>query len=768
MISGPGPVRGRIARRNRIRLRAAAFLLSLTVLAPVLMSVPAGIVSAASVTVPTDASMMNQVSTIYNRALAFDKSHYHYAGNSFAGKCAHYVHIQLIMNGVNSGYVGGNGKDEFDNYKDLSYSTGGRKIHAYPATKYSILTALKAISASCSVATNILVGYESTMTSTGKIYGHAMLIHAVIGNYVYFTDNFSTRFGGVSYTIGTGIRCTIDEFNAFYGRPSVFTFEGMIWFEDTKLTAAVNPDAPSDPGTPDDPGAAAPDTPPAAPSTLTPGEYAVTYSGGLRIRAGASTSYETLYILPYRYTVNVTEISSGFGRIFVSIEGVDYDGWISLTYAERTGDLPAVSIEVTDASGKRLSQQWHKSLDEALDNLPSVSTVRLYADCTLDAPHTLPSGTTLDAGGRSITLGKDGLLEVRGGKVIADAAVACVAADPFVTAGTENGRTAYTCDREITVTSASLVIGNNVALRFKASADIPALGGGASYKLYCGNLAGSDRVYTADSVENGTLQFTTDGIPAKFMGDRVSSRVEISAVSGGRTYTLKSGEMSYSAVEYVGTVYGKNQSLDSMLASMLNYSAAAQLYFGYSPDRLANRVLPAVAQQISVNPDAVSGALPAPVLASETSAHIKGVLLVLQDTVTVRLRVEGMTDGLKLLVFTDSEYRALKAEAQSSGRQLSELMTLSHCTTVLEPSADGSFSLSGITAKKFADTYYFRLAESSGDTVKYDNAFSYSVTEYCSYMLGNGTEDPIDDLCRALCNYSSAARTYFGYTVNSD
>ena len=62
--------------------------------------------------------------------------------------------------------------------------------------------------------------------------------------------------------------------NAFYGRPSVFTFEGMIWFEDTKLTADVNPDAPSDPGTPDDPGAAAPDTPPAAPSTLTPGEYA--------------------------------------------------------------------------------------------------------------------------------------------------------------------------------------------------------------------------------------------------------------------------------------------------------------------------------------------------------------------------------------------------------------------------------------------------------------------------------------------------------------
>ncbi|MCQ2428322.1 MAG: hypothetical protein MJ137_08010 [Clostridia bacterium] len=743
-----------------VRRAAASLLAVCTLLAAALFPSPA-----ATVTVPTDETMFAQISTIYQRAIDFDYKYYRYANGNYTSKCAHYVHVQLIINGVNTGYVSGNGNDEYDNYKNKAYSTGGRKIHAYDASKWSILAALKDISSQTPVATNILVGFQSTITASGKLYGHAMVIHGIIGNYVYFTDNLSGKVGGRSFKMGDPVKCTIEEFNAFYGRPSVFGYEGIIWFEDTALTSAAKQQAGGEATDPDTPSAPEPENPSGGTTTdFETGEYSVTYPGGLRIRAGAGTNYATLEILPYRASVFVTEISNGFGHVNCTVEGVEYDGWISLSYAERIGALHRVSLEELGTDGKPSSQQWFDSIAEALVETSASSRLVLYGDVTSDADVVIGKGTEIVCGNYDIKAGK-GALSVRGGKITANRQISAVAEDPFVTENKSGTVYTYTCDAEITVNTASLVIGNNVSLRFKAQPKLPGTLSGAKYTIVCDNIAGGKAVFEASEVSDGTSVFVTEGIPAKFLGDRVTVRPVISSTVNGKTYTLTGDEMIYSAVEYVGSLYNtknSNDKLDRMLASMLNYSAAAQTYFGYATDKLSNRGLPAAAQKPSAGNDNIIAAEAAPDVDGDASALVTGAQLVIGDSVSMKFGSEGTSSAAKLLVWTAADFAAL-----DKSQPLSGVMTEKTCSFALDRASDGSFSLEDIPAKKYADTYYFRLCDTVGGKTVYGNVFTFSVTGYCEKMLNNGVDDKIDGLCRAICDYSAAARDYFGYTINS-
>jgi len=749
-------------------LRAIASLLTLcTLLATVIIPAPA-----ATVTIPTDASLFAQVSTIYQRAIDYDYAHYNYAKGSYTSKCGHYVNVQLIINGVNTRYVSGNGNDQFDNYKDKAYSSGGKKIHAYPATKYTISEALKDIVKQSNVATNILLGFQYTMTTAGQKYGHTMLIHGIIGNYVYFTDNLAGKYGGVSYKMGDPVKCTIAEFEAFYGRPTVFGFEGLIWFEDTALTAAVNNNGETtDPGTTDPEPETDPDTPSSGGSTVTyeTGEYSVTYKGGLWIRAGASTSYSKLELLPYNASVYVTEIKNNFGHVYCTVEGAEYDGWICLDYAKRNGPLPPLALEELDSSGKRTSQQWFDTLPEALSETSGNCRIILYSDVAVAEDCTVSQGVTVNAGNYDIKAGKGSLL-IRGGTVTGSKAVSAAAEDPFVDCKQSETTYTYTCNASITLKSASLVIGNNVSLKFKAETVLPQTASNISFKLICENFAGGSAEFDASETASGSAVFITGGIPAKYLGDHVTVRATMTATVNGRTYSFTSSAISYSAVEYVGSLYGtssSNDKLNSMMAAMLNYSAAAQTYFKYNTDQLANRALPNAAKNPSTGNGTIINCDKAPVVSANSSTHVTGVQLVIGDTVSIRLNAKDAAAGTKLLVWTAAEYKALEEKAKSAGKELDEYLTAENCTTVLAIGNDGTFSLENIPAKKFADTFCFRLCETTDNGNAYDAAFSYSVTEYCAYMLNNGKTDSIDALCRALCDYSAAAREYFGYTINS-
>lgn len=183
--------------------------------------------------------------------------------SSFNGWCATLVGWQLYHLGIDAEMHCKDGKDEYDMYKTQRVSTGGYKITCYPSSIYNLRSALNAITANGTKdAYNIMVGFERTSTEMGQIYGHAVLIHAIIDGQVYFAECYNSSFDGKFWPEGSAISCSIDTFCNSYNAWTIF--DGIIYFgvktyADTceiypaamnamVLTAAEVYKEPSDPG----------------------------------------------------------------------------------------------------------------------------------------------------------------------------------------------------------------------------------------------------------------------------------------------------------------------------------------------------------------------------------------------------------------------------------------------------------------------------------------------------------------------------------------
>lgn len=148
---------------------------------------------------------------------------------SFRGWCGAAVDWQLQMLGITTKVIGANGNDQFDQYKNEKYSSGGYRIQAYSSRGYTLKEALNAASENGTKDTyNILVGFQRTNTTAGQKYGHAVFIHAILDGIVYFTESFSITIGGKTYGEGKCVAVTIDQFANHYGRWT--TFDGIICF----------------------------------------------------------------------------------------------------------------------------------------------------------------------------------------------------------------------------------------------------------------------------------------------------------------------------------------------------------------------------------------------------------------------------------------------------------------------------------------------------------------------------------------------------------
>lgn len=743
-------------------LRTISILCALTLILPLAVFTP---LPARAVTIPTPASAWARVSTIFDEALDFDQAR---SGGkrmtNFTGLCSHYVHLQLMILGVNTSYIGVNGKDAYDRYKNLSYSTGGMKIHAYPATSKSISGALRAIASVCGTATNIMLGFQSTMTASGKKYGHAMLIHALIDGYVYYTDNFAERIGNTYYEQGDPIKCTISEFEAFYGRPTVFTYEGMIWFENEQLTAAVNSGQPgSNPGVddPDEPGGQTPQADP-----YTPGVYEVDYSGGLRIRAESNTSCATLDIIPNGYTVYATEIENGFGRVFCNYQGKRSYGWVYLGLTRKISALPSVCADTYDKSGNIVSREWFDTLESAAADSAQTATLVLFSDGAVSSTIEIGPGRELRLGGYKLTSTNGGKLMIRGGKATSNEASSFIERDPFVRKTAIPGGFSYKCPYTITLKGTSVVMDNNPEIIFRAETDFS--GGTVDYLLECAGFNGGDGSF-AGSASGGSVYYRTSGIPVKLLAGSFTARAVIRAKSDP-DYYISSDDVSYCPAENLGGYYSKDQGFDRLIVSLLNYATAAQTLFDpqsaiSSP---ANRYLPQSARISAFLPEQAVKALDAPSVAATGSVGFSSYALDFSTggRLSIMIKADSSTADTRMLVFSYSDLERLKAEHPGVPESL--LLTEDYCTTVLSHDGDGRFRFSGFTAKQYADTFYFRIVKGTGSGRIYSAVDSYSVTKYCERMINDGITDGTDDLCRAICEYSAAAREYFGYTVNGN
>ncbi len=679
--------------------------------------------------------------------------------SSFNGYCAWYVNLQLYLLDINRVYVSGNGNDQFNNYRNLTYTTGGYRVHAYPEDEYTLKSALNEIikTTDGKPVRNVLAGF-SKAGGDGEKYGHVFFIHLIRDGYVFFSDSFGVTIGGKYYPEGEVIKCTVDELFAFY-RPSSFILDGVIWFDNEVDTPL----------------------PPPTVSVTSPSVCRIVADGGLRVRSGPGTGHDQLALIPDGSTVWVTEISEDglWGRVFYN----GRDGWSSLEYMEpaEQSQLPAVICDLYEGAS-HISRSGADSLPAAAADAAAKmagagehsTEVRLTLTRTPEnAPTaTLVYGVTLDCA--SFGLGGATVL-LDGGKVVSDAPLDVLDADPFVGVEEAGGKRLYSSSLDISMRSASLLIGDNVSLRFGASVkDVTSLPvGSISYSLVytVGDNGKTEESPLSSVSEDGHLYFMTEGIPAKQMADTVRGYVRATLTREGKSYEKRSATVSYSITQYAANMYGKDESdaqrrFDRLLSAMLGYGTAAQNYFNYNTSDPAIMALPEAGRTPPEYPEdeLFRRADPAPVVLYSSAAHITSASLEIKDKVGIRMCATGLEAGSEycLLVWSSAEYAALAA----SGSGIDGQLVLENCRTVLT-AEDGVFVLNGIPAKKLADTYYFRLCEKTADgTVRYDRVLSYSVTTYCANKVNAGDEG-LAALCRSLAEYSAAAREYFGYTVNA-
>lgn len=145
---------------------------------------------------------------------------------NLGGYCGLMSSWQLYYRGINTYPLINDGNRQFDCYKDMEKTSGGYRVKAYSAKNYTLAGALNEVSENGTRDVyNILVGFQRTNTVEGAIYGHALLIYAILDGMVYFTEGFRTSMGTVS---GEPICISIADFVRYYDDWTVF--EGIIVF----------------------------------------------------------------------------------------------------------------------------------------------------------------------------------------------------------------------------------------------------------------------------------------------------------------------------------------------------------------------------------------------------------------------------------------------------------------------------------------------------------------------------------------------------------
>ncbi len=150
--------------------------------------------------------------------------------SSFHGWCGASVDYQLRELGIITKIIGANGNNQFDLYKNEEYTSGGYRVRGvYSSKVYTLKQTLDTLTQNGTRNVyNVLVGFQRTNTSAGRLYGHACFIYGIIDGRVYFTESFATSFAGKYYDEGEVISGTIDQFVNYYSRWT--TFDGVIHF----------------------------------------------------------------------------------------------------------------------------------------------------------------------------------------------------------------------------------------------------------------------------------------------------------------------------------------------------------------------------------------------------------------------------------------------------------------------------------------------------------------------------------------------------------
>lgn len=166
------------------------------------------------------ARIRNEITRMYYRVL------YASGMSSLHGFCGMMSSYQLWLLGINPYPIVYNGNDHYNGYENVTQTLGGYAVKAYSAREYTLEEALNTVSNNGTKNVyNILVGFQWTNTEAGRLYGHSMVINAIIDGVVYFSEGYANEF---NFNPGMPCVATIEEFARSYNAWT--SFEGIIVF----------------------------------------------------------------------------------------------------------------------------------------------------------------------------------------------------------------------------------------------------------------------------------------------------------------------------------------------------------------------------------------------------------------------------------------------------------------------------------------------------------------------------------------------------------
>ena len=275
-----------------------------------------------------------------------------------------------------------------------------------------------------------------------------------------------------------------------------------------------------------------------------------------------------------------------------------------------------------------------------------------------------------------------------------------------------------------------------------------------SYTIYNAESVVSGYKYSTSS---GLYTVSTNGIPAKNMGDTIWFAVYAQLSNGTYAYTKL---VDYSPRTYAYSLLGSGDAkLDNLLVAMLNYGTAAQTYFGYNTGNLLNNGLANAKSLTSGYDSSMMSDIAAPSAAKQGSFAKNGGFEDMYPSVTFGgafainyycVPSYMPASGVTLYYWREADYNA------------ASVLTPANATGSLQMTGKGTYkgSVTGISAKDIGDGVYVAFVYSDGTTTYCSGVLPYSIGMYCNTMAGY-TND-FTPFAQATAVYGYYAKQYFG------
>ena len=232
------------------------------------------------------------------------------------------------------------------------------------------------------------------------------------------------------------------------------------------------------------------------------------------------------------------------------------------------------------------------------------------------------------------------------------------------------------------------------------------------------------------------------GIAAKEFTDAIT--VQPTYTVSGEEYKGETTTVTLAAM-MMQYVLGEDVAAEvkNLAIATLNYAAAAQTYFGYNTENLANAKLSDAQKDIAYAGTYADGSEIETNPTDARVASVYGVKLMLNDTVDVALYFRStvdLTEGYAVIATTDPE----------------NIVTVNATIVKVEGTEDlYKVILTGYMPNAWGTDYYYGIVNTETHAVVSD-ALCYSIADYCVRMQNTAIDDVVDSM---LALYE-AARAY--------